>query len=115
MKKNQEDQRLLDPDFAFAKDGIHPSDQGHFIMAKEILLGLGEQVKEAKTIEELLSPFPQGMSILSLVEQRQEILKLAWLSQTGHQRPGIPQGLSIEEAQEKVAGINREIKALDEN
>ena len=112
MKKYQEDLRLLDPDFAFAKDGIHPNDLGHFIMAREILLGLGEQVKEAKTIEELLSPFTNGILVLKLVEQRQEILKLAWLSQTGHKRPGIPQGLSIEEAQEKVAGINREIQSL---
>jgi lysophospholipase L1-like esterase len=112
MKKFQEDQRLLDPDFAFAKDGIHPNDQGHFIMAREILLGLGEQVKEAETIEEMLSAFPQGMQILSLVEQRQEILKLAWLSQTRHKRPGIPEGLSIEEAQKKVAGNNNEIQFL---
>lgn len=109
MKKFQEDKRLLDPDFAFAKDGIHPNDQGHFIMAREILLGLGEQVKEAETIEEILSAFPQGMQILSLVEQRQEIRKLAWLSQTGHKRPGIPGGLSIEEAAKKVEFINEKI------
>ena len=81
-------------------------------MAKSILLGLGEKVNDAKTIEELLVPFPNGMGILSLIEQRQEILKLAWLSQTGHQRPGIPQGLSIEEAEEKVKMINLRIQSL---
>lgn len=112
MKKHQEDQRLLDPDFAFAKDGVHPNDQGHFIMAREILIGLGEQVEEAETIEELLSAFPQGMQILSLIEQRQEILKLAWLSQTGHQRPGIPDGLPLPEAEQRVAKINLEIQSI---
>lgn len=112
MKKLQEDQRSIDPDFAFAKDGIHPNDQGHFIMAREILLGLGEQVKEAKTIEELLSSFPQGMQILSLIEQRQEILKNAWLSHTGHKRPGLPKGLSMPEAEQKLEKINQEIQLL---
>lgn len=112
MKKYLQDQRLLVPDFAFAKDGIHPNDLGHFVMAREILLGLGEQVKEAKTIEELLSSFPQGMRILQLVEQRQEILKNAWLSQTGHQRPGLPEGLSMAEAEQKLEKINQEIQFL---
>ena len=112
MKKQLEDQRKIDPEFAFAKDGVHPDDAGHFLMAKIILLGLGEQVTEAKTIEELLAPFPNGEQVLALIEQRQEILKLAWLTATGHQRPGIPQGLSIEDAEEKVAEINREIQLL---
>ena len=112
MKKFLEDQREIDPEFAFAKDGVHPDDLGHFLIAKIILLGLGEQVTETKTIEELLAPFPNGKQALALIEQRQEILKLAWLTATGHQRPGIPQGLSIEDAEEKVAEINREIEKL---
>ncbi len=112
MKKYQEDQRLIDPDFALAKDGIHPNDLGHFIMAREVLLGLGEQVKEAMTIEELLSSFPKGMQIFQLVEKRQEILKNAWLSQTGHQRPGLPEGLSMPEAEQKLEKINKEINLL---
>lgn len=112
IKKFQEDQRLLNPEFAFAKDGIHPDESGHFLIAKIILLGLGEQVNEAQSIEELLTSFTNGIQVLKLVEQRQEILKLAWLSQTGHKRPGIPEGLSIEEAQKKVAGINNEIQSL---
>lgn len=112
MKKQLEDRRELDPEFAFAKDGVHPDDLGHFLMAKIVLLGLGEQVGGAKTIEELLSPFPNGKQVLDLIKQRQEILKLAWLSKTGHQRPGIPEGLSMEEAGKTVAKIDTEIKAL---
>ncbi len=112
MKKHLEYQRLIDPDFTFAKDGIHPNDLGHFIMAREILSGLGEQVKEAKNIEELLSSFPRGMTILSLVEQRQEILRNAWLSQTRHQRPGLPDGLPLSEASQKAEKINQEIQLL---
>ncbi len=113
MRKELEDRRSLDQDFAFAQDGVHPSEAGHFLMAREILLGLGENdVKEAETIKELLAAFPHGTEILQLVQQRQEILKLAWLSATGHQRPGIPQGLSMEESERKVAEINREIRSV---
>lgn len=112
MRKELEDRRSQNPEFAFAKDGIHPDESGHFLMAKIILLGLGEQVEEPKTIEELLSPFPNGLQILALIEQRQEIQKLAWLKATGHQRPGIPEGLSLEAAKEKVAELNREIQNL---
>lgn len=112
MRKALEDQRALNPEFAFAKDGIHPDESGHFLMAKIILLGLGEKVGQAKTIEELLEPFPNGIQVLSLIEKRQEILKLAWLSATKHQRPGIPLGLTLQEAQGKVAEINVEINKL---
>lgn len=112
MRKALEDQRALNPEFAFAKDGIHPDELGHFLMAKIILLGLGEKVGQAKTIEELLEPFPNGIQVLSLIEKRQEILKLAWLSATKHQRPGIPLGLTLQEAQGKVAEINVEINKL---
>lgn len=112
MRKALEERRNLNPDFAFAKDGIHPDESGHFLMAKIILLGLGEKVGQAKTIEELLEPFPNGIQVLSLIEKRQEILKLAWLSATKHQRPGIPLGLTLQEAQGKVAEINVEINKL---
>lgn len=112
MKKHLEDQREIDPEFAFAEDGVHPDELGHFLMAKEILLGLSEHVEDAKTIEELLSEFSNGMQVLQLIEQRQEILKLAWLSATGHQRPGIPGGLPIPEAEKKVKEINGEIEKL---
>ena len=112
MRRELEEQRSLNPDFAFAKDGIHPDESGHFLIAKIILLGLGEKVSEAYTIEELLEPFPNGIQMLSLIEKRQEILKLAWLTATKHQRPGIPEGLPIKQAQEKVTEINREIKIL---
>jgi lysophospholipase L1-like esterase len=112
MRKGLEEKRSMNPDFAFAKDGIHPDELGHFLMAKILLAGLGENVTNAKTIEELLSPFPKGMQVLALIEQRQEIQKLAWLSETGHLRPGIPTGLSRKEAKEKISELNLQIRKL---
>jgi lysophospholipase L1-like esterase len=114
MKKELEARRQLNAEFAFTKDGVHPDDSGHFLMAKEILLGLGEIVGQSMTVEELMSAFPHGMEVLKLVKQRQEILKLAWLTATGHERPGIPKGLPMKEAENTVRELNREIaKILD--
>lgn len=112
MRRELEEKRSMNPNFAFAKDGIHPDESGHFLMAKILLTGLGENVTNVKTIEELLSPFPNGMQVFSLIEQRQEILKLAWLSETGHLRPGIPTGLSLEETMEKIFKLNLQIHKL---
>jgi lysophospholipase L1-like esterase len=112
MRRELEEKRSLNPDFAFAKDGIHPDESGHFLMAKILLTGLGENATNTKTIEELLSPFPKGMQVLALIEQRQEIQKLAWLSATEHLRPGIPEGLSIEEAKVKIFELNLQIRKL---
>lgn len=111
MRKSLEEQREQNPDFAFAKDGVHPDNAGHFLMAKVILLGLGEEVA-AGTRDELLASSRNATKILALVERRQEILKLAWLKATGHQRPGIPDGLSLDEAQKKVAEINLEVESI---
>ncbi len=112
MRKALEDMRSVNPEFAFAKDGIHPDESGHFLIAKVVLLGLSEQIDESKTIQELLAPFPEGMKILTLIERRQEIRKLAWLSATGHQRPGIPSGLSLEKASEKLTEIDKAILTI---
>jgi lysophospholipase L1-like esterase len=112
MRKALEDRRDLNPEFAFAKDGVHPDESGHFLMAKIILLGLGEKINKAQTIEELLASFPDGMQVLSLIDQRQEIQKLAWLSATGHLRPGIPTGLPLNVAQQKSESIDTQIRKL---
>ena len=42
MKKFLENRRLSDTAYVFAKDGVHPNDTGHWIMAQQVLLFLGE-------------------------------------------------------------------------
>ncbi len=113
MRKYLEGKRLTDAAFVLAEDGVHPGSTGHWLMAKEILLFLGEQaVSSANSIEEALSSFQNVDKLLSLVSERQEILRNAWLTYIGHQRPGLPKGLPIDEAKEKVVAIDREIAEL---
>ena len=113
MKKFLEDQRLTDPSFFLAKDGIHPNSTGHWLMAKEILLFLGEdRVLTASSIQEALPSSENVDQILHLVSERQKISRDAWLTHTGHKRPGLPEGLPIVEAKEKLNSIDDKIDAL---
>jgi lysophospholipase L1-like esterase len=113
MRKYLEDRRLTDSTFVLAEDGVHPGATGHWLMAKEILLYLGKsEVASGDSIEEALSSFQNVDKLLRLVSERQDILRNAWLTHTGHERPGLPEGLSIAEAKEKAEAIDKEIASL---
>jgi len=113
MKKCLEDKRQVDSSFMYAKDGVHPNEIGHFIMAKQILLSLGEkELVKANNMREALLAFQNGDTILSLVEKRQKIMKDAWLTQTGHKRPGMNIGLPIKEAEQKAEELNKQIQTF---
>lgn len=99
--------------FALAEDGVHPGPVGHWIMAKSILQGLGEKsVANASDILSALATVPQARQLLKLVSERQNLMKDAWLTATGHKRPGMNVGLPLPEAKAKAAGIDAQIRAL---
>ena len=113
MQKALDTFRAADSNFYFAKDGVHPGDLGHWVMAKQILLFLGEgEVAGAKTIHDALTRFPQGGEILKLVAQRQAITKDAWLSAIGHKRPGMNKGIPLDSAKLCGSDIEQKIQAL---
>lgn len=113
MKKMLEDSRLSDSTFAFAHDGIHPNGQGHFEIAKYILEYLEEDaLSTIANKEEFDLIHPNGTDIVKLVQIRQRITKDAWLSEIGHKRPGMNQGLPIAEALKKSETIAHQIHKL---
>lgn len=113
IKKSLEDQRLIDPNFVFARDGIHPNKIGHFLIAKHILLYLGEaELLKENDIKSALSTYQNGEKILSYVETRQKMMKDAWLTFVGHQRPNMKVGLPMEEAQQNSNKIDTQIRML---
>lgn len=113
MRKYLEDKRSLDSTYYLAKDGVHPGEVGHWLMAKEILLSLGEsEVNDFDDIHKAIASFANGEKILSLIENRQALLRDAWLTSTGHLRPGLNAGIPLVEAEEKAREIEGEIKAL---
>jgi hypothetical protein len=113
MKKELKTQRLLDPNFSFAKDGIHPNKAGHFLMAKEILLFLGaKEINQVRDMKSILSKYPNGPQIAAHIKKRQQIIKDAWLTYVGHKRPRMNPGFALTEAQRLAKELSVQIENL---
>jgi len=96
MKQRLAQERGRDPGFALANDGVHPGSLGHWIMAQAILMHLGARdIVESQTAEDMLSGYAQGHAVLEMEQQQLSQWRDAWLTATGHQRPGLPAGRPI--------------------
>ena len=116
MRQALDQGRAKDPAFKFAKDGVHPGRDGHWLMAREILTQfLGAKLDGVASAEELFGGGEKGKAIRSLVRERDGVLRDAWMTKTGHLRPGVPggprakQGLPLAEAEAKAAETTRQI------
>ena len=93
--------RADDADFTMSPDGVHLNRQGHDVIAKAILTAWGYD-GQAKIDGRLLK----------LVEQRELLLRDAWLSHIGHKRPGVKKGKPLKEARAEARKLDQQIEAL---
>ncbi|MGK0189851.1 MAG: lysophospholipase L1-like esterase [Verrucomicrobiales bacterium] len=95
-------ERATNPDYVMSKDGVHMDAAGQTLLAEPILQNWG------------FSPGGSMVNadLLALVDQRQQLLHSAWLTYTGHTRPGVKDGLPLEDAMAKAAEIEQKINAL---
>ncbi|WP_460966639.1 SGNH/GDSL hydrolase family protein [Spirosoma migulaei] len=112
MKRYLEEKRKIDPSFKLANDGVHPGDEGHWLMAQAALNYLGENVANTSDIHTALLVTPHGEDILKLVSERQAIMKDAWLSATGHKRPEMRQGIPLTEARKRYDELEEKIRSV---
>lgn len=99
-----------DSTFRLANDEVHPTAEGHWVMAKIILQGLKQKVNN-----DLASTLKRTMydeELLKLVSERQNIMKDAWLNAAGHKRPGMTKGLTLDEANKKYEEIQFQIDKM---
>lgn len=107
------ERRRTDPKFFLAGDGVHAGEFGHWIIARQILTHLGARdLAGLETIEEMAQRHPKGLEILKLVQQKQRLLKDAWLSETGHKRPGMNRGLPLPDALDQASRLNQQLRTL---
>lgn len=113
MSRLLAERRKSDLTFFLAGDGVHPGEAGHWIIAKQVLLHLGaSDLAGVENPRDMLRTHPNGEAVLKLVQQKQRLLKDAWLTDTGHKRPGMNKGLPLAEAQAKAAELEQRIRAL---
>jgi lysophospholipase L1-like esterase len=114
MNRFLAERRRDDPKFALAGDGVHVNTQGHWLIAREILrhLGAPHEIVSADTPDAPLKSHPRGAEVLKLVQQRQRLLKDAWLTHVGHVRPGMNQGKPLAEAQHEAIEFTEKLQAI---
>jgi len=117
MRKALDEGKAKDPQFMFAKDGVHPGREGHWLMAREILAQFLHADLYGVANAEGLFP-AQGAEIRALVNQRMGVRFNAWMSKIGHARPGVAggpgakPGLSIDQANERADVLTRRIPPM---
>lgn len=96
------------PGFVLARDGVHVDDTGHWIIAKQLLRGLDAIPLGSKIDLERfqdLAGGKLGTTLLKSIHEKNRLLSDAWLTDIGHKRPGMTQGLPIGDARVKAAGL----------
>ncbi len=106
--------READPDFTFAADGVHPNEAGQAVIAKVLAEHWGLELEDRSGDVEAEGRIALRSEVGRLVAKRQERLKHAWLTETGHLRPGIPKGEARTKAEAEASELLREIAGLVE-
>ena len=95
--------REQDPMFVMSSDGVHVNVEGHRVIARGVVEGLG--LKWDATLDK---------ELIASLESRRRVMHAAWLSHVGHKRPGMKPGLPVDEARSSVAELGKTISRLVE-
>lgn len=108
------EKRKSDPAYTFTRDGVHPDEIGHWLMAREILVHWGAPASIGKLPrpQAMLADYPQGDELLKAITQKENVLRDAWLSEAGHLRPGHKVGPPVSEAEQKAEDLDKKIHTL---
>jgi hypothetical protein len=106
MKAEVLKRREKNAGFTFAGDGVHPNEEGQAVIAVPLADYWGLKLADVSAGDE------KSKESLKLIAQKQSTLKLAWLTATKHVRPGIANGLPLEEANKQADEIDQKVKEL---
>ncbi len=99
--------------FEVASDGVHPNDNAHWLMARTILLAMGEKgVDTIASIRSYAQEFSNGLKVVEKIREKQRIMKDAWLTASGHARPEMKAGMKLADALTLQNLFNKEIDSL---
>jgi lysophospholipase L1-like esterase len=105
--------RQVDPDFTFQPDAVHPNDEGHWFMARQLIRWFGDaEAAGADSPEAMLEARGFSPDAMKLVRQRMAVLRDAYVTAAGHKRPGVRAGLPVPDALEKAQELSGQILEL---
>lgn len=110
MRSFLEGQIAKDASFKLADDGVHPAKQGHWLMAREMLMHFHPDAYYAQDWQAQISRQPKLDKVFQLVSKKLNIWKDAWLTKTGHKRPGMAKGVPIKDAVSKAAALDQQLE-----
>jgi hypothetical protein len=97
------EKRKTDPDFFYAHDGVHVNKAGQKLIADTIAKAIGVDTDKSLPA-----------SVVSMLRQKQLLMRNSMLTEVGHKRPGIKEGLPVEAAIARAEELYAEIsKALE--
>ena len=102
--------RVNNPNFTFSGDGIHPSAEGHLLMALTILKALGVTVKAPDLETEVVRL--QADPLFALVSRHRETRSRGWLPFVGYTRGEAIKTTSVEAAETSARALARQIDPL---
>lgn len=98
--------RNQNKNFQYSNDQVHPGDAGHRMIAEAALPELWKLLKLKD------KPDAGSDARVQTYQKAQTYLRDAWLTQTGHKRPGLPKGISLKEAEVKADELRMEAAKL---
>jgi lysophospholipase L1-like esterase len=110
MVRYQDRQRAQESGFSFSADGIHPSAQGHLLMALTILKSFGINIKAADLETELsrINSDP----LFKLVRQHREGRSQGWLPFIGYTRGETVKSPEVEPSEAASKALQEQIDQL---
>ncbi len=104
------EQRQANPGFRLAEDGVHPGAEGHWLMAKELFRCVDPAVDGGLTMDGFLNASAETADRYGLIAERQALMKDAWLTYVGHERPWMKQGMPMKQARKVYKRMARAIR-----
>lgn len=103
------EKRLSTPEFTLAKDGIHPSNLGHLVIAQTVLKHYNIQIP--KNLEGELQRLQED-ELYEVIATKRKVDSEAWLPYVGFIRGDTVQQTSIQQAIEKSNRLQEQINSL---
>lgn len=109
MLEYNQSRRKTDPEFHLSKDGVHPGELGHLIMAIAILDSIGTAVQgdPANVLAQTLAD-----PLFSKIHERRKLRSKGWLEFIGYERRERVKTDSVDEVELKAAELQTAIDQL---